>query len=141
MAFTRFSSQKRFVKYSECDVGEVIVEGYYKGEEEDAKYKHTIYIFDDKASGDIVVLPNNYDLKTFVEKIKPGDLCQITFKDREIMESGPFKGKPRNRLECAVDLDHRKEMWPTPGTATPVAPAAVPGKKMSITEAVENDIL
>jgi hypothetical protein len=101
MAFTEISSQKKYIKYSECSAGDELVEGWYLNATE-GKYG-TQYNFITE-QGTHVVLNKagqlDYLIKTHVS---PEDYVKIIFEGTVVLEKGPMKGKEANNFKLLRD--------------------------------------
>lgn len=101
MAFQEVGSGSyKYVKYTECQEGEVIAEGHYKGTKQGQfGIQHLI-----KADGTTVVLNSAGALnKTLENDVSKGDYVRVTFLGKDVVKSGKFKNKEFNNFKIEVD--------------------------------------
>lgn len=139
MAFTQSGGSRSYIKYSDCEEGEVLVEGFYIGEET-SKFKNQLYVFRQAADGSIVCLNAAGKLTKWInDEVDTSDLVRITYAGKKSISSGPMMGKEAHDFKFEIDLDHRKTMA---DAAVPATTKAAPvGRKPTTEELMDAGIL
>jgi hypothetical protein len=108
MAFTKSSFGARtYLKYSDCEQDEVLLTGFYVGEEM-SKFKNQLYVFRRVENDEVVCLNATGKLTKWIDNsVETGDLVQITYKGKKPISYGPMMGKEAHDFEFAIDFDHR----------------------------------
>lgn len=115
---------KKYYKYSECEEGQVLVEGTYIGRSPNKFGKEN---FDFKSiTNEVVCLNHSGQLSYLVENfLVEGQYCRVTYLGTETLEKGPFKGKAVHRFDLEVADDEAvqlelplEEVKPTPTKET-----------------------
>lgn len=103
MAFVQSGRGSRtYIKLAEQSDGDVLVEGYYVGDEE-GKYGKS-YIFRQQADDSVVGLNQTGKLTKWIEEnVVTGDLVKIVYRGMQTMESGKFAGKPVHDFDFYID--------------------------------------
>lgn len=129
MAFTRSGGTRSYVKYTDCEEGDILVEGWYVGEEM-SKFKNQLYVFRQKADDSVVCLNAAGKLTKWLDDtVETGDLVQIIYKGKKTIGSGPMQGKEAHDFDFFIDLDHRKDMV-APNSGPAVKSAAPTAKNL-----------
>lgn len=127
MGFKKVSNSVRYVKYKECEEGQVIAEGVYLGTRQ-GQYgiQHSI-----KEADGIVVLNSsgqlNYLLKTHAPKGTP---VRVTYAGMQTLETGRFKDKEAHNFELEVDEENKVEV--DDSEEEEAAPAPKPAAKAGL---------
>ena len=109
----------KYVKYSECEAGQVLAEGTYLGSREDqfGKPAHMIKAGD----GSIQILNSsghlNYQLANLVQV---GDYIRVTYAGTTLLEGEKYKkykNKESHQFEVEVDSDRHTQGVKTPDLA------------------------
>lgn len=139
MAFTSSSGSRTYIKYAEQDDGDVLVEGFYVGEET-SKFGHQVYIFKQQENGALVGLNETGKLKKWINnEVLTGDLVQIIYGGKAVMTGGKFEGKEAHQFQSlGIDLDRRARIAEMDKGITKADPT-VKRKSVFATEAF-NDI-
>lgn len=96
------STQGKFIKYSECTPNQVLVEGEYLGQvtnkfnpsKPNLKFKNN--------NEEIIILPASGQLNYAFQDTEIGTLVCVTYKGKEKIEKGTFKGKEANAFKIEV---------------------------------------
>ena len=100
MAFKEIAGgETRYPKYAECDDGDLIVEGTFKGTSE-GKFG-VQYMFTDKEGP--VVLGKAGHLDYLMSQVDEGSLVQVVYGGSEVMTKGAYAGKSAHRFKVLVD--------------------------------------
>lgn len=100
----RYSTDANLVLYKNFDVGALLLKGEYLGEVE-GQYG-TNYQF--KTPEGIKTLPGSKDMNELARvHFRPGRTIAVYLKDRKMIKTGKFKGKPFLQFECEYDEDGR----------------------------------
>lgn len=102
MAFKKIGGQKKYFKYAECEIDEVLVEGEYHREVE-GKFG-VQYEFLNK-DGEVHVLNGSGQLKYLMDFVKEGDIVRISYKGMELLTKGAMAGKEAHQFELERDSD------------------------------------
>lgn len=104
MAFKKKNVEKNFLKYKECDKGQVLVEGVYEkqGSDNFGNKTHEFRTDDNEiqvlnSSGHLNYLMNEY--ASF------GDYCKVTYEGTITLDKGPMKGKDSHTFTLEIDDD------------------------------------
>ncbi len=131
MAFTSFTGSRSYIKYADHDEGDVLVTGFYVGEET-SKFKNQLYVFRSVEDDNVVCLNAAGKLTKFInEKAQEGDLCRIIYKGKKVITGGQMAGKEAHDFDCQIDLDHRKRFQEAKAGKTPA-----PEVKKSVSSSV-----
>lgn len=114
--FKKVGGPRTYVKFSECKVGDVLVEGKYIGTVANQFNKDKPNYEFKPLNGEANVVLNSagklvYLMDTYVQV---GDLVQVTYKGKSKIDKGPMKGKEAHDFEVAVDDSAREQMSPAP---------------------------
>lgn len=91
----------KYVKYTECEPGQVLAQGNYLGTREG---KFGIQHLFREESGMVVVLNKAGQLdKNLEENVQLGDFVQVTFKGKSKITKGDWKGAQANNFIVQVD--------------------------------------
>lgn len=89
--YKEVAATKKYFKYAECDVGDVLVEGTFLRE---FMGKYGVqYEFEDTETGNIHVLNGSGGLKYKMEFVREGDDVRIVYDGMVTLEKGPMAGK------------------------------------------------
>lgn len=100
MAFKEVAGTKKYFKYSECEKGDVLVEGKFI---RDFEGKFGIqYEFEHK-TGDIHVLNSSGQLNYKMDFVNPGERVMIIYDGSIILEKGAMKGKMAHQFKLLRD--------------------------------------
>ncbi len=117
MAYEDIGGQKVYVKFKECKVDEVLVEGVFTAEIQ-GKYGVQFEFAD--ATGRIIVLNGSGQLKHKMQWIKPGDKVKITYMGEELLKTGAMAGKlahqTRVQKDTSGDVEAETPMFGTEDT-------------------------
>lgn len=104
MAFVKSGTGSRsYIKYAECEPEDVLVEGYYVGEET-SKFKNQVYIFKQKEDSSVVCLNAAGKLTKWIEEeVETGYLVKIVYKGKTTIANGPMAGKAAHDFEFFID--------------------------------------
>jgi len=102
MAFREIGGQKTYHKFNETKPGTVLVEGIFRREFQGRFGTQYEY---EQESGEIVVLSASGQLRYKMEFIREGDRVKITYKGKEVLESGTYKGSTAHQFEVLRDDD------------------------------------
>ena len=101
MGYTEVGGAKRYLKYAECDPGDVLIEGEFL---RDFQGKFGIqYEFEEVGTGEIVVLNSSGQLNYKMEFIKPGQKVKIIYEGMERLTKGAMKGKDAHQFTVLRD--------------------------------------
>jgi len=93
---------KTYFKYSECEAGQVLVEGTYIGRSPN-KFGNENFDFKPADGGAVVCLNHAGHLAHLVEThLVEGQYCRVTFEGKEVLEKGTYAGKPVNKFSLEV---------------------------------------
>lgn len=115
MAFQEVGGAKRYVKYSECNVGDVLVEGYYAGITV-GKYGNQ-YNFTTE-DGTHVVLNKSGQLEYALKFVEVGEYVRIVYEGVAVLQKGTFKGKEAHNFKVMKDPDRRRHVGNVPPPIT-----------------------
>jgi len=94
-------SAPKYIKYSEQNKGDVLVEGVYQGSQE-GKYGIQHY-FDDK-NGQRVVLNSSGQLNYLVDSyLAEGQSCKVVYQGKVKLDKGAMKGKEAHQFDLYKD--------------------------------------
>jgi hypothetical protein len=141
MAFTEEGGLKKYKKYEEHDIGDVVCEGWFIRAVA-GNYINPNYEVREAATGEIFVANGCGLLKRKMEDagIKPGDYIRIEYHGTDVMRKGKFKGKPAHNLKLFRDaslFDPTLGASAAPGVAGEEKPKPKPTRKPSFTEEEE----
>lgn len=104
MAFQKVGNGKlSFVKYKDCEEGQVLAEGTYLGTK-DGTYGIQHQIKDE--NGDVTVLNSSGHLNFLLENhVTKGDYIRVIYSGKEVLSKGKFKGKESHQFEVLVDSE------------------------------------
>ena len=102
MAFREIGGQKTYHKFNETKPGTVLVEGIFRRE---FQGRFGIQYEYEQDSGEIVVLSASGQLRYKMDFIREGDRVKITYKGKEVLESGTYKGSTAHQFEVLRDDD------------------------------------
>jgi len=104
MEFRSVGGQKKYLKYSECEAEDILVQGKYLGTSPN-KFGNDNHDFK-PAEGPIVCLNSAGHLNYLMENnVQVGDMVQVTYKGKEMLEQGAFKGKESHQFDVAIAED------------------------------------
>lgn len=117
MAFKKVSGGSfKYVKYAECEEGQVLAEGTYLGHRQ-GTYGIQHQIKED--SGDITVLNSSGHLNWLLENLAtPGDCVRVTYDGMVKVPKGPMKGKASHQFVLELD-EERKTAGVQPVSSAP----------------------
>lgn len=111
MAYKMFSPNKTYVKYRDCEDGDVLVEGIYIGKEVSQKYKNLQYTFKQTVDGSLVCLNATTSLNKWIDaEVSEGDQVFIRYVTRGIVKTGAMAGKEYIQLEMGVDKERKQDL-------------------------------
>lgn len=96
--YEEIGGQKVYLKYSECEEGQVLCEGIYKRQGIDKTYGKPYWEVQDEEKG-LVHLNHAGQLEIKFEELKVGDQIQVTFMGKQRIEKGPYAGKDANQFK------------------------------------------
>jgi len=134
MGYTKISTNKTFVKLSECTDGDVLVDGgVYLGSSMN-KFKNLNHEFRTKDKGIVVI--SSGSLNYIVENhLTVNDVVRITYKGTIKLSKGAYAGKPCHQFEVEKDEAESytsKEEFSTPVEEEVVAPKGKSKGKISL---------
>ncbi len=106
MAFKEVAGNKKYFKYGECEVGQILVEGRFI---RDFQGRFGIQFEFEHKDGEIHVLNSAGQLNYKMEFIKPGQVVQVIYKGMITLDKGPMKGKDSHQFEVLRDDDDEIE--------------------------------
>lgn len=98
MLFNKVNLKKKYIKYSECKPGDVLVVGKYVETIPSVKYPANSNHDFKTETGEIVSLNSSGQLDYFLEeklKFDKTKVVRITFAGKEEILKGPYKGKDK----------------------------------------------
>jgi len=99
--FKKVGGAKNYIKYSECEEGQVIAEGEYIGRS-DNKFGKQNFDFKGK-DGKITCLNHAGGLAyTMENNVVEGDYVRVTYAGKTMLTSGDFKGKEVHNFDVEV---------------------------------------
>lgn len=102
MAFKKKNVDKKFLKYKECSVGDILVEGVYEKQGEDNFGGITHEFRTD--NNEIQVLNSAGHLNYLMNEYAVfGDYCRITYEGTVTLEKGRMKGKDSHTFTIEID--------------------------------------
>lgn len=102
MAFQTIGGNRNYPKYSECEAGEMLVDGTYV-KSFDGKFGIQYeYMQED---GGIVVLNSAGALNNAMQYVNPGARIQVTYMGQKDITKGKFAGKQFHDFQVAVDKE------------------------------------
>lgn len=109
MAFKKVGGQRNYVKYSECNKGDRLVDsGVYVGSEE-GKFGIQ-HLFKIKKGAEVTCLNSAGHLNYLLEEhCEPGDLVNIDYGGKELLTKGAMKGKEAHRFSLEIDDQKHSE--------------------------------
>jgi hypothetical protein len=119
MAFKKVGGSRKFVKYSECKPGQVLVDGKFLRTEEGRFGLNHVFL---EEAGETVLNSSghlNWLLETYGFE---GAVCRVTYLGKEKLTRGNMKGKEAHRFELEIDDDYPQPV----GAATPAAKVKKP---------------
>ena len=124
--FRKVESQNKYYKLAECEEGQVLVTGKFIGEEQGRFGPQ--FAFKDLESGEKVVLSGGH-LAFLLGKegllgLSKGDnmpICRVTYAGSQVLDKGPFKGKPAHTFELEIAEDDEDETKPEEDNKRPVS--------------------
>ena len=106
MSYKEVAGSKRYVKYKECDAGDVLVEGIYK---RDVIGKYGVQYEFEALNGDIVVLNSAGQLNYKMDFISENTKVKIIYDGEITLESGAMKGKTAHQFKVLRDSSYDGE--------------------------------
>ena len=110
MAYQEVGGQKKYFKYRECEVGDVLVKGEYCREIMGKFGVQYEFLNED---GEIHVLNGSGQLKYKMDFIREGDKIQITYEGEVELTKGAMAGKSAHQFKIMRDdeasPDHEDE--------------------------------
>lgn len=103
MAFKKKNVDIKYLKFNECNPGDVIAEGIYEKQgESNYGINHHFrtdenYIQVLNSSGHLNYLLNEYAVF--------GDYCRVTYEGMEVLEKGKMKGREAHKFSLEIDDD------------------------------------
>lgn len=131
MAFKKKNVDKKFLKYKDCEFGQVLVEGVYE-----KAYQGTYGVqYDFRTDDDFIQVLNssghlNYLLNEYASF---GDYCKITYEGSKVLEKGPMKGKDAHQFSLEIDDDRFDKSFARNGVLPEKKPTP-PAKDESVKE-------
>jgi len=105
MAFKEVAGNKKYFKYAECTVDQILVEGKFI---RDFQGRYGIQFEFEHKDGEIHVLNSAGQLNYKMEFIKPGQMVRVTYKGMITLDKGPMKGKDSHQF--TVDRDDEEAL-------------------------------
>jgi len=102
MGFKEVGGRKKYFKFAECEIGEVLVEGEYHRE---VQGKYGIQYEFLNIDGEVHVLNGSGQLKYKMDFIREGDKVKITYEGSELLTKGPMAGKSAHQFKILRDDD------------------------------------
>ncbi len=104
--FKEIAGNKKYFKYAECEVGQVLVEGRFI---RDFQGRFGIqYEFENK-DGEIHVLNSSGQLNYKMEFVKPNEIVQVIYDGMILLTKGPMKGKDAHQFKVLRNDDEEVE--------------------------------
>lgn len=100
--YKEIAGTKKYFKYRECEVGDVLVEGVFLHELQ-GRYG-VQYEFEDK-SGDIHVLNGSGQLQYKMDFVKEGDKIKVIYDGEIDLTKGPMAGKTAHQFKLLRAMD------------------------------------
>lgn len=100
MAYEDIGGQKVYVKFKDCKIDQVLVEGTFMTE---VQGKYGIQFEFNQEDGKVIVLNGSGQLKHKMQWIRPGDKVRVSYMGEELLTSGPMKGKMAHQLRVQKD--------------------------------------
>lgn len=119
MDFKSINRPRKYMKYSECNEGDVLVTGRYKGMVP-SNYSDN-HLFEVENEEEDYVLNSAGHLNWQLESVELGSLVRVIYKGQEVLEKGPYKGKPSHQFDVQVaveDLENNRAETKTQSTQT-----------------------
>ena len=102
MGYKEVGGQKKYFKFKECEIGEVLVDGEYHRE---IMGKYGIQYEFLNNDGEIHVLNGSGQLKYKMDFIREGDKVQITYEGEIELTKGAMAGKSAHQFKILRDDD------------------------------------
>jgi hypothetical protein len=105
MGFQKIETNRRYVKYTQCKKGDVLVKnGTYVKSEENKMYGGLNHLFREEEDGVITVLNKSGKLDWLIQThLQPGSKCRITYQGKSVVSKGKFAGRDANDFSLEVD--------------------------------------
>lgn len=109
MAFKKVETNYRYLKYADCEEGDIVAEGIYTGSRE-GQYGIQHYVREQ--DGVSVVLNSAGHLNYLLKEagVKKGNLIQVTYAGTEKLEKGKYKNKDVHKFELAIDEEGGEDL-------------------------------
>jgi hypothetical protein len=105
MAFQEVGGAKRYVKYSECQAGDELVEGYYTGTTVGKYGNQYNFLTED---GKQVVLNKSGQLEYAIKFVEVGEYVKVIYEGVAVLQKGTFKGKEAHNFKVLKDPERRR---------------------------------
>lgn len=103
MEFKSISKPRKYFKYAECEEGQELVIGRYKGTVP-SNYSDN-HLFEVEWEEEDVVLNSSGHLNWQLDNVELGTMCKIIYKGQHVLEKGPYKGKPSHQFDVQIASD------------------------------------
>ncbi len=100
MAYQEVGGSKEFIKYKDCEAGDVLVEGVFRREYQG---KFGVQYEFEAMCGKIVVLNSAGQLNYKMDFIKPGTKLKIIYEGTVVLDKGLMKGKSSHQFKVLKD--------------------------------------
>lgn len=111
--FKSVGGPKKYFKYAECKKGELLVEGKFLGRTPN-KFGKENFDFKPEEGGPTVCLNHAGQLAYLIENnVREGDLVQVIYDGKGILEKGAFKGKEVHNFQVNI-ADTGEQLTPAP---------------------------
>ena len=102
MEFRSVGGQKKYFKYAECEKGQILVQGKYVGTSPN-KFGKDNHDFRPTDGGPTVCLNSAGHLNYLIDNnVQVGDMVQVTYDGKDILDQGAFKGKEVHKFDVAI---------------------------------------
>jgi hypothetical protein len=102
MAYQEVGGQKKYFKYRDCEIGQLLVRGEYSRE---IMGKYGVQYEFLNEDGEIHVLNGSGQLKYKMDFIREGDMVEITYEGEIELTKGAMAGKSAHQFKILRDGD------------------------------------
>jgi len=100
MAYEDIGGKKTYIKFKECKVDQILVEGTFAAE---VQGKYGVQFEFNCDDGRVVVLNGSGQLKHKMQWIREGDKVRVTYMGEELLTTGPMSGKYAHQTRVQKD--------------------------------------